>query len=219
MKTGKMKQRIYIIAFMAFTTLESNAQFTASMIALPVIKNGNTALDVNLKVHAAKNNGELSWQGIRQIKVRRYELEKSADGEKFTYVTAIAGNKSPNINYTAEDRNLLQDINYYRLKIIDNEGNYIYSKTVSFDTKSSLNEIKIMPGIVTDALNIWLPYNTQITKAEITDAMGREVMTNAAITHFTNIASLQLQKLPMGIYKINILTNTGLTANLKFSKK
>ena len=219
MKTVKMKQRIYIIAFMAFTTLESNAQFTASMIALPVIKNGNTALDVNLKVHAAKNNGELSWQGIRQIKVRRYELEKSADGENFTYVTAIAGNKSPNINYTAEDRNLLQDINYYRLKIIDNEGNYIYSKTVSFDTKSSLNEIKIMPGIVTDALNIWLPYNTQITKAEITDAMGREVMTNAAITHFTNIASLQLQKLPMGIYKINILTNTGLTANLKFSKK
>jgi len=122
-------------------------------------------------------------------------------------------------SYSIQDKYLFNDINYYRLKIVDNKGNYSYSKMVSFDRRNTVNEIKVMPAIAAEELYIWLPANTQISKASITDVMGRGIMENAAVNNLTNLASVSLINLAAGMYHINIITNTGVTTNLKFSKK
>jgi hypothetical protein len=219
MKRRKMKQKIYSIVLLVWMAACSHQQLIAGNLFLPEIDNGTVAYTVVLKAAAVNNTAELSWQHARQMKVRRYELEKSTDGENFTYVTAVPGQAASKISYTVQDRNLLEGMNYYRLKVIDNNGNAAYSKTVSLKAKSKAAEIKIMPGIVTDEVYIWLPANTLVSSAAITDMMGRKILEDAAVTNFTNVASVQLGRLPIGMYKINVLTNTGLTANLKFSKK
>jgi hypothetical protein len=217
-----MKQTIYFFALIAFAATPAVAQLSAGMLAMPVVKNGATPVDINLTAHTAKNIGEVSWQALKQVKVRRYELEKSADGENFTYVTAVADGSNAKDSYTVEDRNLQENNNYYRLKIIDNEGSYVYSKVISLDAAADNNSaasIKVIPAIVSDVLYVWLPANTQISHAEITDAAGRKISSSLPMTHITNVASLPVEKLATGIYKINITTNTGVTTNLKFSKK
>ena len=49
--------------------------------------------------------------------------------------------------------------------------------------------------------------------------MGRGVLENATVNNLTNLAAVTVTNLAAGMYQINITTNTGVTANLKFSKK
>jgi hypothetical protein len=214
-----MKQGIYIIVFFAFVVVKSTAGGKAGNVILPVAKSNISVFDMELKVTGVKGLGEISWQGLLQLDVKRYEIEKSIDGENFTYMTAVAGNNLSNTIYTAEDRNLLVGINYYRLKIVDNNGNINFSKVASFNKKNNDWEIKIIPEIVTDEVYIWLPANTQVSTAIITDAMGRKVERVESINNFTNVAALPIGRLPIGMYNLNVFTNTGQTVNLKFSKK
>lgn len=218
MKTVKMKPRIYITILM-MTVVSAHAQLTTGMLTLPTLNNANAGIEMKLKAIATRYEGEVSWQSLKYIKIRRYELEKSSDGINFNYVTARPGSISAQSNYLVKDEFLFEGINYYRIKIVDRKGGFNYSKTVSFDRKLMTAEIKIMPAIADDELYVWLPVNTQISKASITDVMGRGVIENTTVTNLTNLASVSITNLAAGMYQINILTNTGVTANLKFTKK
>lgn len=204
MKTGKMKKIIYSMMFVLLITLNVSAG------------SNNALIEINFKATAVQNNAEVSWKAFTQIKVRRYELEKSTDGETFNYVTAVASGLK---TFTVQDRNFTEGVNYYRLKVIDNNGKASYTKTVSLNKSSAFDEIKIMPGVVTDELYIWVPANTQVSNAAITDMSGRKINRNFSIKNATNTASVKLGRLPAGMYNIAVETNTGTITNLKFSKK
>ena len=219
MKTVTMKPGFYITILMMAAFVSARAQLTTSMLTLPTLNNANAGIEMKLKATATKNAGEVRWQSLKYIKIRRYELEKGSDGINFSYVTAKPGSIHAQDNYTVKDEYLFEGINYYRLKIVDQKGNFNYSKIASFDRKAIAAEIKIMPAIADDELYIWLPVNTQIIRASVTDVMGREIIENATVTNLTNLASLPVTNLAAGMYQINILTTTGITANLKFSKK
>jgi hypothetical protein len=217
MKTVNMKTGILLLLTVASATLMASAQITTGMLALPTLNKG-TSIEMKLKAKASKNISEISWQATTQIKVRRYELEKSSDGINFSYVTAIPVNNNRQVGYALQDKYLYEGTNYYRLKIVDHKGNFCYSKLASFD-RNMATAITLTPAVATNELYIWLPTNTQVTKATITDAMGREMIKNVAVNNLTNVASVPVATLASGMYKINIITNTGVTTNLKFSKK
>ncbi len=219
MKTVTMKTSLYITILMTVAFVSAEAQSTINMLTLPTLNNGDKVIEMKLKATSTKNTGEISWQSLKHLNVRRYELEKSADGVNFSYVSAMPAYTGKQKSYSIQDKYLFNDINYYRLKIVDNKGNYSYSKMVSFDRRNTANEIKVMPAIAAEELYIWLPANTQISKASITDVMGRAVIEKAAVNNLTNLASVSVINLAAGMYHINIITNTGVTTNLKFSKK
>lgn len=219
MKTLTMKTRIYLTAFVILVAVKAPAQFAANFFALSSAKTAGLIIDVDFNVSISKNIGQLSWTAISTIDVIRYELEKSTDGEHFSYVTAIAANIASAQQYNISDNNLTDGINYYRLKIVDNNGNLYYSKPVSVDKNFSSAKFKIMPNIVAEELLIWLPVNTQISNATITDIAGRVVMENAPINNRSSLTILNVAGLQTGIYKIKVVTNDGATTNLSFSKK
>ena len=188
------------------------------MIALSGTKNLSTSIDLKLQAVIEKNTGEISWHALKQIKVRRYELEKSTDGEIFNYVTALFGKTNSHTNYSVQDRNLMEAVNYYRLKIVAADGNYYYSKIVSVDAQISFTEIKILPTQLDYKLFIWMPTNTSISNASISDASGRNILQHSAVNNVTNLADVEISKLPAGLYNIKLLTNKGETVKLKFSK-
>jgi hypothetical protein len=215
MKTGTMKQTIYIIGFIAFFG-SANAQISAGIVAASVVNNTVVAPDVNLSAAFTNNAGTISWKAVAQIKVRRYELEKSADGESFSYITSVAGS---NNNYSIVDENVLENMNYYRIKIVAADGNYMYSRVTLLNTKNVANEIKVLPTQINQKLFIWIPVNTAINKATISDASGRTVISNAAISNTTNLSAIETANLPAGLYNIRVQTSKGETIRLKFNKQ
>src|SRR4029079_8939151 len=75
----------------------------------------------------------LQWQTENERNLSRFIIERSADGNTFSSVgnVAAAGNSSTKINNTILDQLPLPGVNFYRLKMIDTDGKFKYSKVVA----------------------------------------------------------------------------------------
>ena len=88
----------------------------------------------------------LSWKTASEHNNDYFTIEKTLDGEEFEAIGVVngAGKSISPRNYELYDFNILQLINYYRLKQTDYDGNYIYSKIVSVDNRSTLGNKEIV---------------------------------------------------------------------------
>ena len=74
----------------------------------------------------------LHWQTATEQHNKGFEIERSTDGRQFRKIGFVAGAGSSNAlkQYVFSDNDIAQQLNYYRLKQMDNDGNYEYSKTI-----------------------------------------------------------------------------------------
>lgn len=95
------------------------------------------------------NNGlvDINWKTTNEIDVNNIEIERSKDGTNFNVIKTIkaTGNGSINENsYYFKDEFCLPGRNYYRLKIIDNNGSYYYSDIKVVNLTGNDNKISIL---------------------------------------------------------------------------
>ncbi len=214
METGKMKQLTYIFAFIMLTSASLKAQVLTGAMASSVLTSKMVLRDVNLKASFTNNAAQINWQATSQAKVRRYQLEKSADGENFAYMVSFAGAEK---NYSVNDNNLFAGINYYRLTMVDENGNLLYSNIETVDTKAGNATIKLLPTQLDEKLFLWVPSNTTISCATISGADGK-LHRKAIMNNNNNMASVEIKGLAAGVYSLSLQTNKGETVKLKFSK-
>ncbi|MEP6683403.1 MAG: choice-of-anchor J domain-containing protein [Parafilimonas sp.] len=85
-----------------------------------------------------KNNAAfLNWSTANETNNKGFEVELSHDNQNFSSLSFVAGHGTTTaINqYSFTDFKVLSGTNYYRLKQIDNDGNYQYSSIVKLDLK------------------------------------------------------------------------------------
>ncbi len=77
----------------------------------------------------------LSWSTANEINNKGFEVQKSTNGQTFTDIGFVAGhNNSSTVNsYAYTDVKVVSGANYYRLKQIDNNGNFDYSSVIKLD--------------------------------------------------------------------------------------
>ncbi len=78
----------------------------------------------------------LSWQTSNQTNITGFDIERMT-GSNWIKIGSIqsSGNASGTNNYSFSDNIPAKGINYYRLKIIDADGKYIYSQIINFEFK------------------------------------------------------------------------------------
>lgn len=96
----------------------------SSSTVLPAIFNNFAAV-------VKEKSVKLSWDITEEINVAYYEIEKSSDAQIYIPITKLL----PTINkqYSYEDKELTY-VNkpvYYRVKVVDKDGSYKYSKVIS----------------------------------------------------------------------------------------
>jgi hypothetical protein len=100
----------------------------------------SNALPIELVAfYGDKKEGEniLNWTTASEINNSFFTIEKSYNGFDFEFVGTQEGS-SPSmqiINYTLSDYNVLETLNYYRLKQTDFDGKFEYSNTISIDNR------------------------------------------------------------------------------------
>jgi Concanavalin A-like lectin/glucanases superfamily/HYR domain/SprB repeat len=128
---------------------------------------------------------ELTWKTSSEIDFSHYELEKSNDAKSFSFVAKIAGTKSSkeNLSYHYLDLNtgagmvpgaqaqIKGNGQYYRLKMVDLDGHFEYSKIVFIDKMSSQSVIGNF-------------YPNPVTGNEATVEINSSENTNWTITSF-----------------------------------
>lgn len=83
-------------------------------------------------------NGLVRWQTFNEKNVSHFIIERSANATEWQSIGELnADNKEIN-NYQFVDMNILQGKSYYRIKNVDNDGNYTYSKIVNISNQKDV---------------------------------------------------------------------------------
>lgn len=89
--------------------------------------------------HVEKSYNKLEWVTASELNSDYFTIEKSKDGKQFNDLAIVnaAGESHSVIRYNLIDDKPFKNINYYRLKQTDLNGDYVYSKTISLQSKST----------------------------------------------------------------------------------
>ncbi|KOY86604.1 hypothetical protein AD998_11025 [bacterium 336/3] len=172
---------------------------------------------------ASKSNSDalLEWKTEFELNSKIFSVERSFNAKEFEEIGTIeAIGKANTYNFTDKAISQQTSIAYYRLKNIDKDGKYIYSKpqAVNFDV-NEFNIVNVQPNPIQKEFKVLftLPHNAQV-QTIITDAFGRIVEKNivegvAGINtyEFTNL------NLSRGMYMIS-LQHEGQTITRKIIK-
>jgi len=119
------------------------------------------------------NAGQLSWEVTDEVNVRAYEVERSCNGVDYTTIGEVPATGSRLYQY--EDLNISCHLAYYRLRMVDIDGKYTYSKVISINSAGG-NGINVMPNPVGDRLTISFGTGTGGKYGiSMTDMSGRQV--------------------------------------------
>jgi hypothetical protein len=97
----------------------------------------------------------LEWQTANEDRINRFEIERSETGSLFEDIGHIAATAQPNAgkNYMFTDAHPSGSANYYRLKMVDQDGKFSYSHTILIKA-TGLFTANVLPNPFTDLVII-----------------------------------------------------------------
>jgi uncharacterized repeat protein (TIGR03803 family) len=173
----------------------STFHFSAVNAALPL-----TILRFTANKKSDQQN-QLNWQTGNEINTDYFGVERSADAIHFTTVgeKAAAGHSSTITNYSFVDNFKGGGNVYYRLKMVDRDAAFTYSKIVKIAGNNSFG-FHIVPNPVQNSLN--LEGTGHINHLEIIDVAGKTVRQyTSAATNQYDISNLQ-----KGVYMLRLVS-------------
>jgi len=172
----------------------------------------NTSLPVTLLNFAAQKqqkNVLLNWASFEESNLKGYELQKSTDGSSFNTIALVfARNSVSRSDYNFDDTHPAQGINYYRLKMNDNDDHFSYSNTVSvkFEEKIEGDVIIASNPVQSDCKVKFIGMNKGIYKMNLYNSNAQLIQTKTInITQFEQYEDLKLDKsVGAGVYWLNV---------------
>ena len=169
-------------------------------------------LPVTIIDFIAQKNDEtvnLKWYATYETNFKFYEIERSQDGINFYKTGTVQGANLA--NYTFTDNNLPGSSTlFYRLKMIDIDGQFSYSKIVSLHNKNNFYNAQVYPNPTSNTLQVKLQQAlSQNSQLFITDVTGRIVVQQQIAAGLSKL-DLTVNHLPAGRYFINIKNNSEL---------
>ncbi len=173
----------------------------------------------SFKASLSNNAGNLSWVTTDEVNTKQFTVERGVNADNFKEIAVIyTRNESGEQNYNYQDRDIQNGVNYYRLKISDQDGTYFYSEVKFIDNKLSKTQTtSVFPNPVFAELFI----NHEVLNANsfvnIKNSLGKTVQTFKLQTG--NIqSSIDASKLVAGVYLLE-LNNGGVVSVSKFIKQ
>jgi hypothetical protein len=159
---------------------------------------------------AIEHTSTLAWATTEEINASHFEIERSGDARIFETIGKVdaKGESKALVTYDFTDNNPFPGTNYYRLKQVDFDGSYAYSRTISIHFDDS-ERISVYPNPVADLLRV--ESDVPVTSLEISDVKGMKIegaivppSGPSAGMSGTNIRQIDLRGKPSGIYVVKI---------------
>ena len=172
-----------------------------------------TILPVRLLSFTARlqnnNSAYLRWTSENEHSFDRYEVERSSNGIEFAKIGTLkskgGSEKNAYIYVDPLTPNTKPPTIYYRLKMVDKDGTFIFSKTekVILTTDHSLFTLYPNPA----STSVQLQFNKPLTgkvKIEVSDATGKVVMRKWV--KGSDVITLSTSKLAAGSYVVKVVS-------------
>lgn len=201
------------------TSSENGGQLCLDFAEISITYTGGLPVElVEFNTYLEDNNVKLEWTTAAEINNDRFEVYRSSDGTTWELLTTIlgAGNSNNILKYSIYDMSPLLGVSYYRLKQIDIDGRFDFSKTVTISNYQYVNAsiypnptngnflLKIQEELVEDFLVV------------LKDQTGRDVYSKVIVKNYTSqIVVFDIRnKISSGIYYV-----TGTNNKQLFNKK
>ncbi len=169
---------------------------------------------------ALQNKNYLFWKTATEENVSHFELGKGKNGADFTNIAQVQakGTSTVETNYHYNDYRDITGSNYYRLKIIDQDAQYSYSKVIRLVNEQENFSILLAPNPASEYLSIKLSRELDSqSDLKIVNAQG-QIIFRDHIPADNVQHNLMLSQLSVGTYFI-ILSIEGEQFSLPFVKR
>ncbi|GGM73667.1 hypothetical protein GCM10010967_01560 [Dyadobacter beijingensis] len=186
----------------------------STSLVLPVAR----ALPVKLIAFNAVKEGQearLTWSTSEEVNSEKFDVERSADGKRWIKIgsVAAAGDVLNTVTrYSFDDTNPLTGENLYRLKMVDRDETFTYSRIVSLHFKTSVTAT-IYPNPTVDKVTISAKSWDNVKAVTIINQAGQVVYKSEKPQR-----EIDVHALAAGSYIIGLVHADGAQENVKFVK-
>jgi hypothetical protein len=145
----------------------------------------------------------LQWTTTSEINVNLFEVQKSSDGKQFIARGTVNANGSGvnKTSYSFVDNASTEGVYYYRLKMIDNDGQFGYSKVVRVTTFANNAGVILYPNPASSILNISSPFVKNNISIKLVDVNGK-VVKQISVAKGTKETSMDIRGVSSGTYTL-----------------
>lgn len=188
--------------------------FSALTLALPVEL-------VDMKAVNNDNSNIVSWATSMENNSNHFEIYRSNDGENFEMIGQLAAQGNSNImnHYSYIDRTATGN-NYYKIKVVDNNGESFWSGTVFVKGSTVPSMVSsLYPNPATNTLNINLDNTTGSDfNLEVVDVFGKVMQSYNSSDIMGNSLTVDVAILNKGIYFVKVTDADGNATSTRFIK-
>lgn len=164
----------------------------------------------------------LEWNTSSEINSDYFILQRSKDGENFENLVRVKaqGNSSNVVNYKETDKEPFIT-SYYRLMMVDKNGDVKYSEMVTLYLPDNNYNVTIRPNPASNNLFVDIYSSTSsVAQVEILDMVGRIVATKQVdLIEGNNNIDNDLSNVAKGVYFVRLTANNSVLYNGKFIKQ
>ena len=171
-----------------------NLWIRADLEALPVTL-------INFRAGSLDNHTvEINWQTASETSSRSFVVERSADADHWKEVTTVAAAGFANTpqHYRAVDETPYTNLSYYRLKEINVDGKFSYSKVIPVMVNTG-TALAVYPNPVANGKLVLAISKRSVIK--IFDSTGQLVLTRQSAA---GRRELDVSTLPNGLYIVQV---------------
>jgi Secretion system C-terminal sorting domain len=173
-------------------------------------------LPVQLVLFLATKNDDgsvkVNWATSQEENSNYYDVERSSDQSEWSSIGTVKakGYSSITTNYFLNDRSPVNGTGYYRLKMVDLDGKFTFSKTISVTIDNSSLPLVIYSNPFSDQIrlkiNVSRPQNLILT---VTDMLGKTYIAQSyQAQNGDNFVNLQPSIGSSGMYILRIQGNS-----------
>lgn len=161
-----------------------------------------------------KQTVRLNWATASEVNAAYFGIEKSLNGKDFKAIEQVkaVGNSTKRNDYALNDVLLETDkIVYYRLKQVDVNGDFKYSKTITiYNTSSRNNTVKVYPNPAKNTIAVDIL--TGIKSVNIYNLQG-------ILVKQSRVNEVNISDCAAGIYLLEVENTEGVLSRVKFVKE
>ncbi len=167
---------------------------TVNGAVLPLVLTSFTSSVISNKV-------VLNWTTNNEVSMKGFSVEKSLNGRDFSELTYVAASGNYAAKYSTQDA-LGTGITYYRLKMMNLDGSFTYSKNLPVNASLlSSSSMHIYPNPVRNTAVVSHPQAGKSASLKITDLNGRVLQTYSLAPN-TMQTTISAGKLVAGTYML-----------------
>jgi choice-of-anchor A domain-containing protein len=175
------------------------------------------ALPVTLSSFSARREGviaNISWETTFETAADRFVVERSSNAKEWNELGIVkaAGESSVNRSYNFSDLKPQNKANLYRLKMIDLDGSFAYSRMININFDFS-EAITVYPNPVAEKLSINTNTLVGVSGVEVTDYAGKVLVSQPY-----DGKDIVVKNWPAGLYLIKLTGLSGVIGTYKIVK-